>query len=251
MTGAAYRGVPVEYHDALGSTNDEALRRAAEGAPEGLVVVAAEQTAGRGRLGRSWWGRTGDSLLFSLLLRPDVPVARFPLFGIAMAAAVAEAGGEAAGATLRVKWPNDVLHGTRKLCGILAESRPNGDGRAALVIGVGINVGQRAEDFPEELRDRATSLRIAAGGRGVDRDALLAAVLGRFDRYRRIARAGGADALRDAVAERLPAPGETVRVSLGDRVVAGAVEEVLENGALRVREEDGGGVVTIAAGELT
>lgn len=247
---AAALGVPVERHRAIGSTNDEALRRAAEGAPEGLVVVADEQTAGRGRLGRAWWGAPGESLLFSLLLRPGIPASRYPLLGIAMAAAVAEAGSETAGVPLRVKWPNDVLHEGRKLCGILAEARSGGGGAAALVIGVGVNVSQRAEAFPPELRERATSLRVAAEGRTVDREALLAAILARFDRYRRIAREEGAAALREALAPRLPGRGEAARVTMGDRVVSGTIEEVTENGALRIRESDGKSVVTVSAGDL-
>lgn len=248
---ATYLNVPVEYHRALASTNDEALRRAAEGAPEGLVVVADEQSAGRGRLGRTWWGAPGESLLFSLLLRPAIAGARYPLFGIAMAAAVAEAGSEATGAALRVKWPNDVLHGERKLCGILAESRAGAEGSPALVIGAGINVGQRLDEFPPEIQDRATSLRAAAVGRNVDRGALLGAILERFDRYRRIARDEGADALREALTDRLPLRGSFARVAMGDRVVAGTIEEVTETGALRIREASGGDVVTVAAGDLT
>ncbi|HEX7079332.1 MAG TPA: biotin--[acetyl-CoA-carboxylase] ligase [Candidatus Eisenbacteria bacterium] len=248
---AAYLGVPVIRRGIVGSTNDEALLRAAEGAPEGLVVVAEEQTAGRGRLGRSWWDQPGDSLLFSLVLRPAIAPARYPLFGIAMAAAVAEAGEEATGTALDVKWPNDVLWDGRKLCGILAESRAGQAERPALVIGAGINVNQGAEAFPPEIRDRATSLRAAAGGRRVDRDALLASVLGRFDRYRLEARDRGADSLREALAARLPRAGTPVRVAVGDRIVAGTVEGVTETGALRVREPKEGALVTVSAGELT
>ena len=92
-----FLGVPVEFRASVSSTNDEILRRAADGAPEGLVIAADQQTAGRGRQGRSWWDAPGNSLLFSVLLRPSIPLARFPLLGIAMACAVAEAGSEAAG----------------------------------------------------------------------------------------------------------------------------------------------------------
>ncbi len=267
MTGAAFLGVPVEWHDALPSTNDEALRRAAEGAPEGLVVAARTQTAGRGRQGRLWRDVPGRSLLFSLLLRPDPPVASWPLWALAMAASVAEAGRAATGAPLRVKWPNDVVCDGRKLCGVLAESRGAGDGRPGpLVIGTGINVVQEEGDFPPELRGSATSLRLAAraaaaGRAGVrpgdaeraappDPHALLGAVLARFGERHALARARGAAALFEALGAWLPPVGERVSVRLGGRLLEGTVESVLETGALRLRDPATGAVETVAAGEL-
>jgi BirA family biotin operon repressor/biotin-[acetyl-CoA-carboxylase] ligase len=250
-----FLGVPIEFRASVGSTNDEILRRAAEGAREGLVIAADQQTAGRGRQGRSWWDAPGNSLLFSVLLRPSIPLARFPLLGIAMACAVAEAGSEAAGEPLSVKWPNDVLHGGRKLCGVLAEARPGGaaGGRGApghvLAIGTGINVNQRAGDFPADLRDRATSLREAAGGRALDRRPILADVLARFGAYRRLAVRDGADALRLALLPRLPAAGSPIVVQTADRRVEGTVEEILETGALLVRDR-AGARVPVVAGEI-
>jgi BirA family biotin operon repressor/biotin-[acetyl-CoA-carboxylase] ligase len=247
---ASFLGVPVEFHRSLGSTNDEALRRAAEEeAPEGLVVVTDEQTAGRGRQGRTWWDRPGESLLFSVLLRPDLPLARFPLFGIAMACAVAEVAGEAARAPLAVKWPNDVLHEGKKVCGVLAESRSSGTGSSYVVIGAGINVNQDAASFPIEIRDRATSLRLAARGRAIDRHALLAALLACLDAYRRIALDQGADALYASVRPWLPPAGAAIAIQTGDRRIVGTVEDVLETGALLVRDAEGARVV-VAAGEI-
>ncbi len=247
---AEFLGVPAEFHESLGSTNELALLRAAGGAPEGLVIVAENQTAGRGRLGRSWWDEPGSSLLFSIVLRPSIEVARWPLFGIAMACAVAEAAGEAAGVPLDVKWPNDVLHLGRKVCGVLAESRVPSPGSPALVVGAGTNVNQREGDFPEELRDRATSLRIAAGGSVIDTRALLAATLGRYERYLGVARSEGSAALRRAVDARLPARGTPARVLVGDRRLVGAVEEITDTGALRLRLDSDGSVQTVTAGEL-
>jgi BirA family transcriptional regulator, biotin operon repressor / biotin---[acetyl-CoA-carboxylase] ligase len=256
--GASYLGVPIEFHSSVGSTNDVALRREQEGAPEGLTIVTDEQTGGRGRHGRTWWDCPGDSLLFSLLLRPRLPLARLPLLGIAMACAVSEAGSEAAGASLAVKWPNDVLHAGRKLCGVLAEARSHANGRAGagatggaqvLVIGTGINVNQRAEDFPPEIRDRATSLRVVAGGRELDRGALLSEILVRFEAYRALAARDGGDALRGSLLHRLPAPGSRIAVQMAERRIEGTVEEILENGALVVRD-DAGTRLAIAAGEI-
>jgi len=178
-------------------------------------------------------------------------VARWPLLGIAMACAAADAGAEAAGTALDVKWPNDVLHAGRKLCGVLAESRVPSPGLPALVVGAGINVNQREGDFPEELRDRATSLRIAAGGRGpVDARALLAATLGRYERYLGAARDEGWPALRRAVDQRLPARGTPVRALVGDRRLHGSIDEITDTGALRLRLDSDGSIVTVTAGEI-
>lgn len=242
----------IERHASLASTNDEAFRRGAEGEPEGLVVVAESQTAGRGRQGRSWTDTPGKSLLFTVLLAPAIPLPSFPLLALALAASVAGAGRTLAGAALEVKWPNDVTHLGRKLCGILAESRGAAGGRTpALVIGAGINVNQRAEDFPPELRDHATSLRLAAGGHAVDREALLLETLRRFEKDIQLARPGDPAPLFAALAPHLPARGRAVAVRLGDRVIEGSVESVLPTGAIQVRDARSGLLETVAAGELT
>jgi BirA family biotin operon repressor/biotin-[acetyl-CoA-carboxylase] ligase len=263
-----FRGIPVEWHASIGSTNDEAFRRAAEGAPEGLVVAADTQTAGRGRQGRAWQDLPGRSLLFSILLEPALPLPSWPLLGLAMAASVAGAGRALAGAALDVKWPNDVLWRGRKVCGILAESRavarggteaPRSDagsaaGRPLLVIGTGINVDQAEENFPPDLRGRAASLRLASDGRAldgpIDRRALLADVLRRFEAALALARGGDPLPLFAALRPHLPAAGARVAVRVGDRLLEGDVDAVLETGALRVREAHTGALETIAAGEL-
>lgn len=246
-----FLGVPVEAHAILDSTNDEALRRARDGAREGLVVAAERQTAGRGRHGRSWFGDPGRSLLFSVLLEPKIPLPSYPLLGLALACSVAEAGGEAVGAALDLKWPNDVVHAGRKLCGVLAESRaPHTGAPPALVVGAGVNVNQLEGDFPAEIRSRATSLRIAAGGREIDITSLLEATLARYEGYLAAARGADPRPLFDRVRPRLPARGTPVRVLQSGRIVEGTVEEVTELGALRVREADGGVLSTVSAGDL-
>jgi len=243
-----FRGVGAERHASLPSTNDEAFRRAEEGAPEGLVVTAAHQSAGRGRMGRSWWDRPGESSLASVLLRPAVPLARYPLVGIAMACAVAEAAEALApGARFDVKWPNDVLHGGRKLCGVLSETRGAGQLRPPLVIGFGINVNQPADAWPPEIRDRATSLRAAAGGATFVPDVVLLAALARFDPYVSLAASGDAEGLWAAVTRRLPPSGTPVEIAAPGGRVTGVVEGYEPNGALRLRDR-AGAVRTLNAG---
>jgi BirA family biotin operon repressor/biotin-[acetyl-CoA-carboxylase] ligase len=249
VTGpAAYLGIPIESRRSLASTTHAWLRRAAAGAPEGLVIATDEQTAGRGRHGRTWWDAPGRSLLFSVLLRPGIPLARFPLLGMAMACAMSEAGSAITGEPLAVKWPNDVLHAGRKLCGILAESRPGAAGHV-LVVGAGINVNQEAGDFPDELRSRATSLRVAWGGRELDREDLLAAVLERFERYRGIAALDGPEALREAILPCLPQPGTRIVVQTPEGRVEGTVEAILATGALLIQDATGARF-PVVAGEI-
>ena len=147
-----------------GSTNADLLARAADpGSPEGQVLVAEEQTAGRGRLGRSWSSVPGASLTFSVLLRPaTVPAARRGWLTLLAGVAVASAVRSVAGVDAVLKWPNDVLAGDRKLAGILAEQSPDG---SAVVIGTGLNVGRRARRAPG-LRRRPRRDVAARRGRG-------------------------------------------------------------------------------------
>ena len=145
-------------------------------APEGAVVATDEQTAGRGRLGREWVSPAGSSLLFSIVLRPDVPTPNLPELSLVAGRAVAGGLADLAGVLPDVKWPNDVLLNGRKVAGILAEAR---DGR--VVLGIGINVSQSADDLPERPTNPATSLRLETG-REVPRADLLVAVLERLER---------------------------------------------------------------------
>jgi BirA family transcriptional regulator, biotin operon repressor / biotin---[acetyl-CoA-carboxylase] ligase len=147
-------GTPHRHFRQVGSTNTVARELATAGAPHGTVVTADEQTAGRGRQGRTWTAPPGAALLYSAIVRPLGP--RHSLLPLAVAVAVCEvAESLRPGARCKVKWPNDIHLDGRKLAGILIEARPQ-DGWA--VVGVGFNLTIAAEDFPEELRDRATSL---------------------------------------------------------------------------------------------
>ena len=161
------------------STNDVAARLGREGTPEGLVVFAERQTAGRGRLQRKWESAPGEGLYFSLLLRPQWHLADWARLTTWAGVAVAR-GLEAAapGVQARIKWPNDVYLRGKKAVGILAESAPGPNGWA--VVGIGVNVNQTA--FPVELRERATSLRLQTGeAASLDRHAVAAALLSQLD----------------------------------------------------------------------
>jgi len=245
-----FLGVPVERHASIGSTNDEVVRRADEGAPEGLVVMADVQTAGRGRRGRTWWDAPGLSLPFSMLLRPALPLPRCPLLALAMACSVAEAAELLTGAPTTVKWPNDVLHDSRKLCGILAESRTGGKAGPVLVIGTGVNVNQGAADFPPEIAKLATSLRIAAGGKAFDTTEVLRAILTRFAPYLALSRDGVGEALFQRVTARLPGIGTAVTVRSAERTFEGTIQGFTESGALCLLEVGRGEPTVVSVGDL-
>ena len=164
------------------STQASAFALAAAGAEDRTVVVADYQAAGRGRRGRTWEAAAGQSLLSTIVVRPRLAPVQWPAYSLATAVAVAEALARTAALAARLKWPNDLLIGGRKIAGILLESRSVGDTATAVIaIGVGVNLAQRA--FPAGLAARATSVAIEAG-RVVERDALLSALLDSFDAWR-------------------------------------------------------------------
>jgi BirA family biotin operon repressor/biotin-[acetyl-CoA-carboxylase] ligase len=236
-------GHTIHALDEVDSTQAEIGRLAAAGAPEGTVVTARHQRAGRGRRGRVWWDGAGESLLVSVLLRPSLPVTEtgpLTFLGAVGVAVAVEAEGVATG----IRWPNDVLVGGRKLAGILAEGTTTAEGRLdRVVLGIGINVDQAG--FPPELADRAVSLRMLTGRRhdaGRVRDRLLGAL---DAGYRELRDRGGA-ALRAAWRRRSVTLGARVRTADGREGIA---EDVDEAGALIVRAEDGSRL-RVTAGEI-
>lgn len=154
---------PVHFLRVTGSTNADLLRMAAEGAPEWTVVVAGHQEAGRGRLGRTWFSTQGASLLVSVLLRPSLPPDDAPLLTLLAGLAAAEACRRACRVDVRCRWPNDLVVGERKLGGVLVEAGVRGGSLEHVVLGLGVNVAQRADDFPSDLRLRATSVAMEGG----------------------------------------------------------------------------------------
>jgi BirA family transcriptional regulator, biotin operon repressor / biotin---[acetyl-CoA-carboxylase] ligase len=237
-------GGPLHALGEIASTQDELARLAAAGAPEGTVVTALHQTGGRGRRGRVWLDAPGDSLLCSILLRPALPAASTAALSLVAAVAVSEAVAAVAGVAAGIRWPNDLLVGDRKLCGILAEAAADGAGRVESVrLGIGLNVDQA--EFPPPIRALATSLRLVTG-RAHDRAGLLGEVLIALDRrYGEFLAAGFAPA-RAEWRRRSVTLGRWVRVGgLCDPVL---VEDVDEAGALLARDA-AGRAVRLTSGE--
>ena len=183
-------GHPLTWCDVTESTNDDALSAARDGAPHGATFVAERQTKGRGRRGNTWHDQPGSTLTFSVLLRPSIALDRATqltiIAGLAVRA-VAELRLSNTPHVAKVKWPNDVVVGTRKLAGVLVESQLRGDALSAVVVGVGLNAGPM--DFPRELDARATSL--ANLGAPSDRVALLVQCMSQFSARGSSFEAGG------------------------------------------------------------
>ena len=257
----------VEVADRTGSTNADLLARALAGAPEGMVLAAEEQSAGRGRMGRTWVAPPRAALTFSLLVRPSaVPPGRRGWLPLLAGVAVASAVTAVTGVQTRLKWPNDVLAGPAKLGGILAEA--TGD---AVVVGVGLNVSAEPGELPPPGPGAlaATSLRIAssaapqiagsaapqiAGSAAPAREPLLIAILAGFERwYQAWCQAGGDPercGLRAEYTQLSGTIGRRVRAELpGGHVLSGLAVGVDPDGRLLVRVSSGT-VVPVAAGDV-
>lgn len=236
---ARWGAADVHLFARVGSTNEVARRLATSGAPDGTVVLAEEQTAGRGRAGRSWSSPPGRGLWLSLLLRPGSE--GLPLLPLLTGLVAARALDPfLPGSPVAIKWPNDLLVDGRKLGGILAEASWEGGATRALVVGVGLNLLQERADFPAELREHATSVRIEAGT-GPPRlevaDRLVPALLRRLR--------GGSELTAAELAElreRDALRGTLVAVTdphSGAPVAEGAAEGIDADGALLLRDAAG------------
>ncbi len=246
-----------------GSTNADVAEAALAQADEGLVVIAERQRAGRGRLDRSWVAPPRSSLMFSMLLRPAVPTARLAWLPLLAGVALVEAVGRVALVDAALKWPNDLLVRSSvtqadygKCAGILAEAL-NGAGPSAaptaVVLGIGLNVSQNADELPAGPTSLPATSLLLAGAATTDRDPLLRSVLRAIaDWYRRwVAACGDPDAagLADAYRTACVTLGRQVEVSLpGADTVAGTAESVDDDGRLMLATRDG--PIAIAAGDV-
>ncbi len=241
----------IIYAESVGSTNDELKKMAQEGAEEGTVFIAGRQTAGRGRLGRSFESPAGMGAWVSVLLRPDGAEA---LAGLTCAAAVAvrRAVIRAAGLTCdcgpKIKWTNDLVLNGKKLCGILAESVCSGGGSGYAVVGAGLNVNQERGDFSEALRDKATSLFLETGMKRDCRPIAEAIAGGILEAYRELGskRASYMDEYR----QNCVTLGKGVEFMLDGQKRRGLAEAIDEEGALLIRLVNGS-LFTLRFGEAS
>jgi len=234
--------------ETIDSTNLEAIRRAKAGAAEGLCLIAREQTAGRGRLERSWQSPKDAGLYFTLLLRPEIEMSVWPLLTMMTAVSVSESLMKTCALRSDIKWPNDVCAGGRKLCGILAETVETPTGPAA-IIGIGINL--RKEAVSDDLRNFATSVEEATGGRPQDEELVTELIRNLQERYPLLASADGREhILREWTGNSSYAFDRRVRVTLESEKFEGTTRGLESDGALRV-ELAGGKIRIVRAGDVT
>ena len=231
------------------STNDEASRAALEGHPEGLVIFAESQSAGRGRMGRRWASPTGRGLWFSVLLRPSLAPSECTQLTATSANALVRAIQSTTGITPEIKWPNDLLIKGKKIAGILTEMSAELEHVSSVVLGIGIDVNQTASEFPADLRGIATSLKLATG-KNISRPDLAEAVLRELDREYAHILAGNFAAVAEEWASHCSTLGKQVSIDMGTRRIRGRAEALDENGALLLRTEHGR-IERIIGGEVT
>jgi BirA family biotin operon repressor/biotin-[acetyl-CoA-carboxylase] ligase len=242
-------GWRIHYFDEVGSTQRVAAEMAEAGAAQGTVVVAESQTAGRGRLGHAWHSPAGLNLYATIVLRPTRPIAEVPRLSLVAGLAAAEALATVAPGLVALKWPNDIWLKGRKAGGIIAEAIADAKQRLSCVLlGIGLNLNLGLDDLPDELRAKATSVRIATGRR-CDRIAIAAALFNRLDSRYMEAEAGGFAALRPEYERYFALSGKSVTVIEGAGRISGRVAGIDAEGALMLETAEG--LKRVMAGEVS
>ena len=243
-------GQSLIYFDTIDSTNTQARLLAKAGAPAGTVLVADQQTGGRGRLGRSFHSPAGLGLYFSLILRPECHATQLMHLTCAVAVAACDAVEKAAGFRPGIKWTNDLVWGKRKLGGILTELGLNPDGTVDYaIIGIGINCGHTPENFPEDIRPIAASLSMAAG-RPIDRSRVAAALMEALHQMDRTLLSHRTEMLDRYRADCITLGREVSLVRADGSAERGTALDIDDEGGLLVRIPDGQ-IQTVTSGEVS
>ena len=248
-----WAGKKLYYVDSTGSTNTDAKRFAEEGDPHGTTVVADMQTAGKGRRGRKWQSPSGINTYFTILLKPDFAPDKASMLTLVMALSVAEAIEEVTELKAEIKWPNDIVVNKKKVVGMLTEmsTTPEMDEIQYVVVGVGVNVNMGSiEEFPDEIRETATSLRIESG-KQINRAVLVEHILERFEQnYEKFEQTLDLSGLLDAYQSHLVNVDAQVRVLDPTGEYTGISHGINTTGELIVEKEDGS-IVNVYAGEVS
>jgi BirA family transcriptional regulator, biotin operon repressor / biotin---[acetyl-CoA-carboxylase] ligase len=242
-------GCAIHYMVEVSSTQDVARGLARDGAPEGTVVIAETQTAGRGRLGRQWHSPPGVNLYLTVILRPALSLAEVPRLSLVAGVAAAEALETVAPGLVQLKWPNDVWLGGRKAGGIIAEAVTHSDGRISCVLlGIGLNVNLGADEFPRELRQHATSVLVATG-KPCARAAVARELLSRLDNRYRETENRGFEAVRALFEKYSALTARRVTVIDGQKRQSGVARGIDAEGALLLETDRG--MRRIVGGDVT
>ncbi|WP_121612031.1 biotin--[acetyl-CoA-carboxylase] ligase [Mesobacillus foraminis] len=234
----AFLGRTIHYEESVGSTQKIAHRLVTDGVSDGTVVVAEEQTSGKGRMDRQWHSPKYSGVWMSVIVKPNLPPPRAPQLTLVAAVAVVQAIEELTGLMPQIKWPNDILVGGKKVTGILTELQADSDRIKAVIIGIGINVNQQHEDFPEELLHTASSLAIESG-KPISRASLIQSVLSRLEKLYITYLQNGFHPIKLLW--------ESYAISIGKNIIArtltgeikGKALGITEDGVLMIEQEDG------------
>ncbi len=241
-------GNDIACYGSVKSTNDIAKENAENGARHGTVIIADQQTKGRGRFGRVWHSPPGCGASISIILRPDFLPENAPSLSLIIALALVETLNEYCSGHARIKWPNDVLLEEKKTAGILTELSADKNKINYLIVGIGININQSAEDFDDEIKDIATSVRIIKGKK-INRAELVGRFLSQFEKeyieYSENLLLNSLDRLRKYSS----LVGETVSLSLGKKIITGKVVDINPDGSLVV--DQNGERISLTCGEVT
>ncbi len=242
-------GHKLHYFAEIGSTNDEAFRLGIEGAPEGTVVIADSQTKGRGRMHRIWHSPAGSNIYTSIILRPHLPPEEAPLISMVAGVAVAETLTQYCPGKIELKWPNDVLVKGKKICGILAQMKTAAEDVDFVVVGIGINVNIRGNQFPAEVLEIATSLSLETG-QEISRQDLIIKLFENFAKWYRKLLQNGFAAIKEKWLNLAPMIGQNVQVIHFYETIQGQAIGIDDAGSLIIVSVQGEKMV-INAGDAT
>lgn len=239
----------VQLMESVVSTQEEAKRLADNGAPEGTVVIAEEQTGARGRMGRQWFSPRGKGIWMSIVLRPKLPLSQTPQLTLLAGVAVCKAIRRVSGVDAGIKWPNDLLADGRKLCGILLESSLREGELHYCIAGIGISANMTEEDYPEHLQEVATSLRIQRGGDPVDCSELVRAVLDELESHYKLYMEHGFSTIKMLWESMSVTLGRQIALTSPQGRIEGVVVGLDHAGALLLKNSSGE-ITNVCSGEI-
>ncbi len=243
-------GREIIFFDSVSSTNDTAISIGRKrDNPDGIVIIADEQSHGKGRFGKSWISPPGVNLYFTVLLRPPMLSRNASLLTLVSAVAVTTAIRDYTGLKAEIKWPNDILINGKKTAGILIDMKSDRDSLYFLAVGIGVNVNMSPEIMPEDIRPHITSL-MAETGKSLDKITLLSQILAELENHYKILLNGNKMALIDEWLRLSSTIGSKVKVQNQDRIISGTAKGIDETGQLIIRLASGN-LETVSAGEVT
>ena len=247
LTTAVFGRRDIRIFESAGSTNIEAFKLATAGAPEGSIVIADTQESGKGRMGRAWSSPPGKNIYVSMILRPAIPPYLAPRLTIVAAVALSDTLIEAGVTEQRIKWPNDILSGDKKISGILTEMKGDTDAIEFIIPGIGININSTLNDYPPELHNTVTSLNMILNSI-TDRNEFLALLLSNFEKYYNLFLNGEFSGILSIWKERAEIISREIRVQQFNETFSGRVIDLNEDGNLII--DTGTETRTVNSGDI-